>query len=58
VSEREEKLIAALRSCRGYLLNASIDLQTGAPKKTVTATIDGGIRMIDAALASIELRQP
>lgn len=46
----ESKLIAALHAARGYMLNAQIDLTTGAPKKTALATIDGGIKMIDAAL--------
>ena len=34
----------ALSCAVGYMLNASIDLSTGAPKKTAQATIDGGIK--------------
>jgi hypothetical protein len=43
-------LVKALESAMGYLLNAEIDLATGAPKKTAVATIQGGLRMIRAAL--------
>jgi hypothetical protein len=39
----------ALGAAEGYLLNAKIDLETGATKKTAIATIEGGLRMIRAA---------
>lgn len=41
----------ALPKAKGYLLNAKIDLETGAPKRTAINTITGGIRMVDAAIA-------
>lgn len=44
-------LLTALKAAKGYLLNAKIDLETGAPKRTALMTIEGGLRMIDAALA-------
>ena len=47
--EQTVDLLAALNAARGYLLNAKIDLETGAPKKTALNTIEGGLRMIDAA---------
>lgn len=40
----------ALGKCKGYMLNAVIDLDTGTPKATTKNTLNGGIRMIDAAL--------
>lgn len=45
------ELIAALKMAKGYLTNASIDLKTGAPKRTAIATVEGGIAAIDAVLA-------
>lgn len=45
-----DRLRKALASAKGYLLNAKIDLQTGAPKRTAIMTIDGGLKMVDAAL--------
>ena len=45
------ELLAALKAAKGYLLNAKIDLETGAPKRTAINTIDGGLKMVDAALA-------
>lgn len=44
------RLRKALPACKGYLLNALIDLETGAPKTTAAATLRGGIRMVDDAL--------
>lgn len=43
-------LAEALRAAKGYMMNAAIDLETGTPKKTTLATLNGGIRMIDEAL--------
>jgi hypothetical protein len=40
----------ALSAANGYLLNAKIDLETGAPKRTAITTIEGGIRRVRAAL--------
>lgn len=40
----------ALGAAIGYLLNAKIDLETGARKSTAIATIDGGLRRARAAL--------
>ncbi len=46
VRELEDELRAAI----GYMTNASIDLETGATKKTALATINGGIKRARAAL--------
>lgn len=43
-------LLKALSAAHGYMLNAAIDLETGAPKKTALATINGGIAIVKAAL--------
>lgn len=40
----------ALSASRGYLLNAKIDLETGAPKRTAINTIEGGLKMVREAL--------
>lgn len=40
----------ALRAAKGYLMNAQIDLETGARKVTTLMTIAGGLKMIEAAL--------
>ena len=47
-------LLDALKAASGYLLNAKLDLETGAPKKTAIATIEGGLRVVSAALAKVE----
>lgn len=47
---RVDDLIAALKACKGYMLNAVIDLETSTPKATTKNTLNGGIRMIDEAL--------
>lgn len=44
-------LVTAMQCAKGYMLNAIIDLQTGTKKSTTEATLNGGIRLIDAALA-------
>lgn len=44
-------MLAALKAASGYLLNAAIDLETGAPKKTALATINGGLDLVRAAIA-------
>lgn len=48
--KRAADLLNALRAAAGYLRNASIDLQTGAPKKTAQRTVDGGLKLVEAAL--------
>jgi hypothetical protein len=40
----------ALSAANGYLLNAKIDLETGARKSTAITTIEGGLRRVRAAL--------
>jgi len=45
-----ERLRADLSAALGYMLNAKIDLDTGAPKKTAAATLEGGIKRVRAAL--------
>ncbi len=47
---RERALREALSACKGYMLNGVIDLQTGTKKQTTIDTLNGGIRIIDAAL--------
>lgn len=47
---RVRELEEALRAATGYMTNAAIDLDTGAPKKTALATINGGIKLARAAL--------
>lgn len=46
-----DDLVAALKAAEGYLLNAKIDLETGAPKRTAIQTIEGGLKVVRAALA-------
>ena len=52
MKERCAALEKALSATAGYLLNAKIDLETGAPKRTAIMTIDGGLAMVRAALHS------
>ena len=44
-------MIEALSAALGYMRNAKIDLETGAPKKTAIQTLDGGIKLVEAALS-------
>lgn len=44
-------LLAALEAACGYLLNAKIDLETGAPKRTAINTIEGGLTVTRDAIA-------
>ena len=39
-----------LSAATGYMLNAKIDLETGASKRTAIATIEGGLRRARAAV--------
>jgi hypothetical protein len=47
-----ERLRGELSAATGYMLNAKIDLETGAPKRTAITTIEGGLRRARAALPS------
>lgn len=48
------RLREALGAASGYLLNAKIDLETGAPKRTAIMTIEGGLKTIRLARAAYE----
>jgi hypothetical protein len=48
-------LVEAAISALGYLRNARIDLETGAPKTTAIRTLGGGIAMLEKAFAEAEL---
>jgi hypothetical protein len=48
--EKTDQLRTALSAASGYLLNAKIDLQTGAPKSTAVQTIEGGLKLVREAL--------
>lgn len=50
LQERVKELEGELRAAIGYMTNAAIDLNTGAPKKTALATINGGIYRARTAL--------
>jgi hypothetical protein len=47
-------LLADLKVAAGYMTNAAIDLETGAPKKTALATLNGGLALVMAAIAKAE----
>lgn len=49
-----EELVEALRSTTGYMRNAKIDLETGTRKQTTIDTLNGGLRMAEAALSKVE----
>lgn len=51
LEEKVSHLASALSAAIGYMMNAKIDLDTGAPKRTAMMTLDGGIRRARAALA-------
>lgn len=50
-ADRIDTLEKALNAAAGYLHNAKIDLETGT-KKAGIVTIDGGLKIINAALTS------
>lgn len=50
-SEEEPNLLQALQAAAGYLRNAKIDLETGCTKATAIKTIEGGLRLVEAAIA-------
>ena len=45
-----ERLRCELSAATGYMLNAKIDMETGASKRTAIATIEGGLRRARAAV--------
>ena len=47
--------LKALEAACGYLLNAKIDLETGAPRATAIRTIEGGLKMAQEAIAKTAL---
>lgn len=51
---RADELLAALQAAAGYMRNASIDLSTGCTKATAIRTIEGGIKLVEAAIAKAE----
>jgi hypothetical protein len=53
-----DHLVKALEASCGYLLNAKIDLETGATKATAIRTIEGGLLRAKAVLAIIEESTP
>jgi len=48
--ETAKALYEALEAATGYMLNAVIDLETGAPKKTAITTLEGGLKRVRATL--------
>jgi hypothetical protein len=50
VMDEVKRLRAALSAACGYMRNASIDLSTGCPKATAIRTIEGGLKLAEAAL--------
>lgn len=45
------EMLEELKASLGHLLNAKIDLETGATKATAIRTIDGGLNRARAAIA-------
>ena len=54
VTASKATAIAYLKASLGYLMNAAIDLETGAKKKTALDTINGGVNIVRDALAAID----
>jgi hypothetical protein len=50
-----EHIAKELKAARGYMLNAAIDLETGAPKATALRTINGGIDRISEITSKWDL---
>ena len=50
----EVEAVAELKAMLGYMLNAAIDLETGAPKRTALATLNGGINRARLAIAALD----
>ena len=51
-----EAMLVALKAACGYMRNASIDLSTGCTKATAIRTIEGGLKLVEAAIAKAEGR--
>lgn len=49
-----ERLREALSAAMGYMTNAAIDLETGAPKRTALGTINGGIKLAREAMENTD----
>ena len=47
-------IVEAALAAIGWLRNAQIDLETGAPKATAIRTIQGGIKMLEKVFADAE----
>lgn len=58
MTDLEAELLKALNAATGYLMNAKIDLETGAPKRTAIMTIEGGLRVVRAAITKAESATP
>ena len=43
-------LLKALGAAEGYLMNAKIDLETGCTKRVAIQTIEGGLKIVRAAI--------
>ena len=54
VLEQYDGMRKALDAACGYLLNAKIDLETGAPKRTAINTIAGGLKVMRDAIAKTD----
>jgi hypothetical protein len=52
--EQRHALRKALAVAQGYMTNAAIDLETGAPKKTALATINGGLKQVREAIKAAD----
>ena len=50
LSAEVERLNAELSAAVGYMTNAAIDLETGAPKRTALQTLNGGLKRARQAL--------
>jgi hypothetical protein len=51
---QRDTLVKALQAAQGQIMNAKIDLQTGHTKAAGIRTLDGIIKFVDDALASIK----
>lgn len=50
LSAEVERLRAELSAAVGYMTNAAIDLEIGAPKRTALQTLNGGLKRTRQAL--------
>jgi hypothetical protein len=51
LASQRDAALKALKAAKGYMLNAKIDLETGTKKATTLTTLEGGLRMVEAAIA-------